>query len=135
MLGDERDFPKTPTTVPRAGRSDEQDDCDDHGDVEGCMVSPHLQSTTISPPSVEATFPQASLHCVPGAHSRDFCPLQLMTHAVVPPHTTVHPLDPAHSALQPPLGQSMVQVLSPSHVTVEPVSRLSLQALPPVHVT
>src|SRR5260221_9477026 len=29
MLGDERDFPKTPTTVPRAGRSDEQDGGDD----------------------------------------------------------------------------------------------------------
>jgi len=72
---------------------------------------------------------------VPAAHSCIFVALHWIVHAVVPPHTTVQFAAPAHSAVHPPLGQSSLHVLSPWHFSVEPVSALTLQLLPPAHVT
>lgn len=56
-------------------------------------------------------------------------------HCVVPPHWTEHPALPAHSAVHPPFGQMIVHLLLPWQVSVEPVSRVTLQSLPPPQVT
>jgi hypothetical protein len=58
-----------------------------------------------------------------------------MWHATVPPHVTIHDELPVQSAVQPPFGQSIAQVLLPWQDTVEPVSTDTLQSLPPPQVT
>jgi hypothetical protein len=62
-------------------------------------------------------------------------PLHSIWQATVPPQLIVQLAEPAHSAEQPPWGQSMLQVLSPSHLILDPVSRVSWQLLPPEQVT
>jgi hypothetical protein len=52
-------------------------------------------------------------------------PLQLMVQAVSPPQWMEHAVAPEHSAVQPPFGQSMLHVLSPWQVIVDPVSRVT----------
>jgi hypothetical protein len=72
---------------------------------------------------------------VPAAQLTVFPPLQLMVHAVTPPHMTVHPALPLQSATQPPFGQAIAHALLPAHETVEPVSTVTSQVLPPPQVT
>ncbi len=79
--------------------------------------------------------PHGSEQVEPAGHVRVPPPLQITEHAVVPPHCTVQPVAPWQSAVQPPCGQSMVQVLFPVQDTVEPVSTFTLHALPPPQVT
>ncbi len=87
-------------------------------------------SSGIPPPP-----PHGSVHVVPAGQLAVFPPLQVMVQASVPPHTTVQPLLPAHAAVQPPLGQVMLHELLPVHETVEPVSTVTWQLLPPPQVT
>jgi hypothetical protein len=47
----------------------------------------------------------------------------------------VHAALPVQSAVQPPFGQWIVQVLFPPHETVEPVSIVTSHVLPPAHET
>jgi hypothetical protein len=56
-------------------------------------------------------------------------------HTVAPAHPTMHSAEPAQSTVHPPAGQWMLHVLLPSHVIVEPASRVTSQRLPPAHVT
>jgi hypothetical protein len=84
---------------------------------------------------VDPVFGQTPLHSDPAAQSCTFMPLQSMEQAVVPPHRMLHVAAPAHSAVHPPFGQSTMQLLSPWHVMVDPVSSVTLQALPPAQVT
>jgi hypothetical protein len=79
--------------------------------------------------------PQAALQVEPAAQSCAFMPLHSIWQAAVPPQATLHPAEPPHSAVHPPLGQSIMQVLSPAQVMVEPGSSVTLQALPPAQVT
>lgn len=79
--------------------------------------------------------PHAPAHVVPAAQSCDLPPLQLMWHAVEPPHSTEHMVLPWQSTVQPPAGHLMAQVLLPVHVSVEPVPSEMLQSLPPPQVT
>jgi hypothetical protein len=79
--------------------------------------------------------PHTPVHVMPAAQSCVRSPLHLMWHAAVPPHATTQDVLPVQSAVQPPFGQSMAQLLFPSQETVEPVSSESLQSLPPVQVT
>jgi hypothetical protein len=58
-----------------------------------------------------------------------------MVHGAVPPHWTTQADEPAHSAVHPPFGQSMVQELDPVHEIFDPVSRVSPHVLPPAQVT
>lgn len=53
----------------------------------------------------------------------------------MPPHSTTHPALPPHFAVQPPSGHLTLHVLLPSHVMVEPFWIVTLQLLPPEHVT
>jgi len=75
------------------------------------------------------------VHVDPGLQVTVFPPLQSIVQAVVPPQVTVQPEAPAHWAVQPPFGQSIVQLLSPVQSTVVPVSTVTLQVLPPPQVT
>jgi hypothetical protein len=75
------------------------------------------------------------LQVAPGAQSITRVPLQVILQAAAPPHTTVQLAAPPHSALQPPLGQLTVHLLSPLQVIVEPVSMVTAQVLPPSQVT
>jgi hypothetical protein len=67
----------------------------------------------------------APLHSDPAAQSCALLPPQLIWQATVPPHCTVQVAAPAHSAVHPPLGQAMMQLLSPWHVIVDPVSSVT----------
>jgi hypothetical protein len=87
------------------------------------------------PPSVAGAPPQVPAHVVPAAQSCDCLPLHAMWQAVVPPHSTVQPALPPHSAVHPPFGHLIVHWLLPVQESVEPVSRVTLQLLPPPHVT
>jgi hypothetical protein len=87
------------------------------------------------PPSVAAPPPHGSEQVEPAAHVCVRPPLHLTVHAVLPPHTIVHPELPAQSPVQPPFGQLIVQLLLPVHATVEPVSTVTSHVLPPPHVT
>jgi hypothetical protein len=78
---------------------------------------------------------QTPSHVVPGGQDCAFVPLHSIVQATAPPQTTLQPADPPHSAVQPPFGQVMVQVLLPRQLSFEPVSRVILQSLPPSHVT
>src|SRR5689334_11015660 len=89
-----------------------------------------------SPPATWSIFPlHTPVHVVPAAQSCARSPLHVMWHATVPPHATMQDVLPVQSAVQPPFGQSMAQLLFPPQETVEPVSSESLQSLPPVQVT
>jgi hypothetical protein len=79
--------------------------------------------------------PHTPLHVVPAAQSWLRSPLQAMWQATVPPHVTMQEVLPVQSAVQPPFGQSIAQLLLPWQETVEPVSSESLQSLPPPQVT
>jgi hypothetical protein len=61
--------------------------------------------------------------------------LQAIVHAAVPPQLTLHVVDPSHAIVHPPFGQSTTHELLPWQLMVEPVSRLTLQVLPPAQVT
>jgi hypothetical protein len=80
-------------------------------------------------------WPQAALQVEPAAQSCVLVPLQSIWQATVPPQTTLQLAEPPHSALQPPWGQSIVQVLSPVQEIVEPGSSVTLQVLPPPQLT
>jgi hypothetical protein len=68
---------------------------------------------------------QTPVHSEPAAQSCTFMPLQSIEHAAAPPQRIVHVVEPAHSATQPPFGQSTVQLLSPLQVTVDPLSTVT----------
>ncbi len=88
------------------------------------------------PASVAPPAPlHAPLHVVPAAQSCDLPPLQLMWHAVVPPHSTEHSVLPWQSSVQPPSGHLIAHVLLPVQVSVEPPPSEMLQLLPPPQVT
>ncbi len=72
---------------------------------------------------------------VPAAHSVDRWPLHSMWHDAASPHSTEHPELPVQSTVQPPFGHLIVQLLLPSHESVDPVSRVIEQSLPPPQVT
>jgi hypothetical protein len=72
---------------------------------------------------------------LPAAHVSFFPPLHVIVHAAVPPQTTVQPVLPWQSAVQPPFGQLMLHELLPVHDTVEPVSTVTVHDAPPPHVT
>jgi hypothetical protein len=74
-------------------------------------------------------------HVVPAAHVSVLPPLHLTVHAAAAPQTIVHPVLPWQSAVQPPFGQLMLQVLLPVQETVEPVSTVTVHLLPPPQVT
>ena len=75
------------------------------------------------------------MHVVPAAQVCVLPPLQVTVQAAAAPQTIVQPELPAHAAVQPPLGQLIVQVLLPVHPTVDPVSTVTLQVLPPPQLT
>jgi hypothetical protein len=50
-------------------------------------------------------------------------------------HATVHDVLPVQSAVQPPFGHAIEQLLLPPHETVEPVSTFTSHVLPPLQVT
>jgi hypothetical protein len=58
-----------------------------------------------------------------------------MLHADPAPHSIVHEVLPAHSAVQPPPGHLMAHLLLPVHAIVDPAPSDALQSLPPPHVT
>ena len=87
------------------------------------------------PASVAGEPPHVPAHVVPAAHACDCLPLHWIWHATVPPHSIVQPALPWHSAVQPPFGQLIVQLLLPVHPIVEPVSSVTLHALPPPQLT
>jgi hypothetical protein len=61
--------------------------------------------------------------------------LQLIWHAIVPPHSTEQFVLPWQSTVQPPAGHLIAHVLLPVQVSVEPVPSEMLQSLPPPQVT
>ena len=75
------------------------------------------------------------MQVVPGAQVTVLPPLQFTVHAVPLPQASVQPVLPLQSAVQPPFGQLMVQVLFPPQLTFEPVSTLTVHVLPPLQVT
>src|SRR5262249_47396556 len=88
------------------------------------------------PPSVVVPDPSHAFeHVVPAAQSWDRPPLQLTWQTAVPPHSTEHDAPPLHSAVHPPFGHLIEQLLLPPHVTVDPVSTVTVQLLPPAHDT
>jgi len=72
---------------------------------------------------------------VPAAQVLVLPPLHLTVHAAAAPQTMVHPELPLQSAVQPPFGQLMVHVLFPVQPTVDPVSTVTSQVLPPPQLT
>lgn len=76
-----------------------------------------------------------SSHVVPAAQSTDLSPLHLTWQAAPTPHSTLQPELPVQSAVQPPFGHWIVHLLLPWHESVDPVSSVILQSLPPPHVT
>ena len=87
------------------------------------------------PASVAGEPPQAPAQVVPAAHACDCLPLHWIWQSTVPPHSIVQPALPWHSAVQPPFGHLIVQLLLPVHPIVEPVSSVTLHALPPPQLT
>jgi hypothetical protein len=61
--------------------------------------------------------------------------LHVKEHAVDPPHVMLHCAVPSQTAVQPPAGQSMLHVVSPVHVSVEPVPSATFASAPPDTVT
>ncbi len=87
------------------------------------------------PPSTPPAPAQGSVHVVPAAQVTVLPPLHWIVHAAPLPHCTVQPVAPEQSAEQPPLGQSMVQVLDPVQLTVDPLPTVTMHVLPPPQVT
>lgn len=74
-------------------------------------------------------------HVVLAAHVCMAPPLHLTVHGASSPQATVQLEAPVQSAVHPPFGQSIEQVLLPAQATVDPVSTFTLHVLPPPHVT
>src|SRR5688572_14800602 len=99
------------------------------------LSAPHRTARYLPASGRGVSPPLQPLHVAPAAHSSDLPPPHWILHAVVPPHLTVHAVLPAQSAVHPPFGQSIVHVLFPVHATVDPVSTVTVQVLPPPQVT
>lgn len=98
-------------------------------------AAPGFPPAPVAPPVPVLPPGHRPVHVVPAAHSLLTCPLHSILQEVVPPHSMVQPELPAHSAVQPPCGHLMSHLLSPLQERVEPVPMVTLQALPPPHVT
>jgi hypothetical protein len=79
--------------------------------------------------------PQASEHVDPAAQVSVRPPLHCAAHAPGPPHTIVQAELPVQSAVHAPFGQRTVHALLPPQETVDPVSTVTSQVLPPAHLT
>ena len=66
------------------------------------------------PPPASGLPAQVRLQVVPAGQSCCLVPLHSIEQAVVPPQTTVHPAEPPHSAVQPPLGQPWCNAVAPA---------------------
>jgi hypothetical protein len=91
--------------------------------------------TASAPASVTEPASHEPSQVLPAAQSSIRFPLHSMWHGEPGPHSTRQPALPVQSAVQPPLGHLISQVLLPWHDSVLPVSRVMVQSLPPPQVT
>ena len=101
----------------------------------GAKLQTHPQPALDRGSNYLGTPPHGFVHVVPAPQVCMLPPLHLTVHAASCPQATMQLEDPVQSAVHPPFGQSIEQVLFPVHVTVDPVSTFTLQLLPPPHVT
>jgi len=102
------------------------------------MRGPHggcLAASPSGPPSFREPPPHGFIQVAPAAQERMPPPLHLTLHAAPSPHVTMQLEEPVQSAVHPPFGQLIEQVLLPPHATADPVSTFTLHVLPPLHVT
>ena len=108
------------------------------------MVPEASAPASVTPPAHRRAL-RATRHLVGPAHgfvhvepAAQVCippPLHWIVQGAPSPQATAQLEAPVQSAVHPPLGQSIVQVLFPVHATVDPVSTFTLHVLPPPHVT